>query len=137
MSKLKDKRRRVVLVILATITGNVLVTATPSPNVESSKYLLSTFANVMMFIVVWDAYFEEQLLQKTIKQILQDLLNITLISAITTLIIFKGITRNIDYLVTTFGLRGWSIAGAIAGFVTAVLGVAWSLYCDDFYRNSD
>ena len=137
MSKLKDKRRRVVLVILATITGNVLVTATPSPNVESSKYLLSTFANVMMFIVVWDAYFEEQLLQKTIKQILQDLLNITLISAITTLIIFKGITRNIDYLVMTFGLRGWSIAGAIAGFVTAVLGVAWSLYCDDFYRNSD
>ena len=137
MSKLKHKRRRVFLVILATIIGNVFVTATPSPNIESSKYLLSTFANVIMFILVWDSYFEEKLLQKTVKQILQDLLNITLISAVTTFIIFKGITRNIDYLVTTFGLRGWSIAGAIAGFVTAVLGVAWSLYCDDFYRNSD
>ena len=137
MSKLKHKRRRVVLVILATITGNVFVTATPSPNIESSKYLLSTFANVMMFIVVWDAYFEEKLLQKSIKQILQDLLCITLISAITTFIIFKFIAKNIDYLVMTFGLRGWSIAGAISGFVTAVLGVAWSLYCDDLYRNSD
>ena len=61
----------------------------------------------------------------------------SLISAITTFIIFKGITKNIDYLVMTFGLRGWSIAGAIAGLVTAVLGIGWSLYCDDFYRNSD
>ena len=137
MSELRRKRKRVFLVILATITGNILVTATPSPRIESSKYLLSTFANIAMFIVVWDFYFEEQLLQKSVREILQDLLNITLISAVTTLIVFKGITKNIDYLLATFGLRGWSIAGAIAGLVTAALGVAWSLYCDDLYRNLD
>lgn len=137
MSKLKYKRRRVFLVILGTITGNVIVTATPSSNIEFNKCLLSTFTNVMMFIVVWDAYFEEKLLRKTIKQIVQDWINITLISAITTLIIFKGITKNIDYLVNTFGLYGWSIAGAIAGLVTATLGLAWSLYCEDAYRNSN
>ena len=90
-----------------------------------------------MFIIVWDSYFNEQLLQKSIRQILQDLLSITLMSAITTLVIFKGITKTIDYLIMTFGLRGWSIAGVIAGLATAILGVAWSLYCDDFYRHSD
>lgn len=137
MSKLKYKRKRVFLVVLATVTGNVLVTATPSSQIESTKYLFSTFANVTMFIVVWDSYFNEQLMQKSTKQILQDLLSITLISAITTLIIFKGITETINYLTMTFGSLGWSIAGAIAGFTTAILGCAWSLYCDDFYRNSN
>ena len=135
MSKLKHTRRRVFLVILATVTGNILVTATPSSNIESTKYLFSTFANVMMFIVVWDSYFDEQLSQKSTKQIIQDLLIITLISGITTLVIFKGITKSIDYLIKTFGIQGWSIAGAIAGIVTAILGIAWTLYCDDFYRN--
>ena len=137
MSKLQQKRRRAFIVILATVTGNVLVTAIPSLNIESSKYLFSTFANVTMFIVVWDSYFNEQLLRKSIRQILQDLLSVTLISAVTTLVIFKGIIKTIDYLIITFGLHGWLIAGAIAGFVTAILGVAWSSYCDDFYRNSN
>ena len=91
----------------------------------------------MMFIIVWDTYFVEKLLEKSIKQIWQNWINITLISAVTSLIIFKGITKNIDYLVTTFGLYGWSIAGAIAGLVTAGLGLGWSLYCEDAYRNSD
>ncbi len=137
MSNLNHIRKRVFLVILATVTGNVLVTVTPSLNIESSKYLFSTFANVIMFIVVWDSYFDEKLSQKSTKLILLNLLNITLISAITTLVIFKGITKTIDYLITTFGLNGWIIAGAIAGLATAVMGIAWSLYCDDFYRNSD
>ena len=137
MSKLKQTRRRVFLVILAAVTGNVLVTATPSSNIESTKYLFSTFANVMMFMVVWDSYFDEQLSQKSTRQIIQDLLIITLISGVTTLVIFKGITKSIDYLIRTFGLHGWSIAGAIAGVVTAILGIAWTLYCDDFYRNSN
>ena len=137
MSKLKHTRRRVFLVILAAVTGNVLVTATPSSNIESTKYLFSTFANVMMFMVVWDSYFDEQLSQKSTKQIIQDLLIITLISGVTTLVIFKGITKSIDYLIRTFGIQGWLIAGAIAGIVTAILGIAWTLYCDDFYRNSN
>ena len=137
MSKLKHTRRRVFLVILATVTGNILVTATPSSNIESTKYLFSTFANVMMFIVVWDSYFDEQLSQKSTKQIIQDLLIITLISGVTTLVIFKGLTKSIDHLIRTFGIQGWLIAGAIAGVVTAILGIAWTLYCDDFYRNSN
>ena len=137
MSNLNHTRKRVFLVILATCTGNVLVTATPSINIESSKYLFPTFANVIMFIVVWNSYFDEKLSQKNTKQILLDLLNIALISAITTLVIFKGIAKTIVHLTTTFGLNGWIIAGAIAGLTTAVMGIAWSLYCDDFYRNSD
>jgi hypothetical protein len=137
VSNLNHIRKRVLLVILATVTGNVLVTVTPSLNIASSKYLFSTFANVMMFIVVWDSYFDEKLSQKSTKLILLDLLNITLISAITTLIIFKGITKTIDYLIMIFGLNGWIIAGAIAGLATAIMGIAWSLYCEDLYRNSD
>ena len=137
MSNLNQTRKRVFLVILATATGNVLVTANPSSNIESSKYIFLTLTNVMMFIFVWDSYFDEKLSQKSAKLILLDLLNITLISAVTTLVIFKGITKTIDYLTMTFGLNGWIIAGAIAGLTTTVMGIAWSLYCDDFYRNSD
>ena len=137
MSKLNNKRKRVFITILATVTGNALVTATPSLNIESIKYLFFIFVNIVMFIVVWDSYFDEQLLQKGIRLILQDLLTITFISTITTFIIFKGITKTINYLITTFGSLGWSIAGAIAGLATAMLGIIWALYCDDFYRNTD
>ena len=136
MSNLNHKRKRVLIAVLAAVMGNALVTATPSLNTETAKNLFLTFANVVMFIIVWDTYFEEQLSQKSIMSILQDLLAITCISLITAFIISKGITKNIDNLITILGSTGWLISGIIAGFATGILGIFWALYCDDLYRNS-
>lgn len=136
MSNLNHKRKRVFIAVLVAVIGNTIVTATPSLNIETSKNIFLTFANVVMFIIVWDTYFDEQLAQKSIVPILQDLLAITCISLITTFIISKGIIKIIDNLITILGSRGWLIGGIIAGLATSILGLIWALYCDDLYRNS-
>ena len=136
MSNLRKKRKRVLYTVLAAATGNALVTAAPLLDIEIAKKLFLTFANVVMFIVIWDAYFDEQLTKKDILSILQDLFAVTCISVITTFILSQGITKLIDNLIIIFGSLGWGISGGIAGLITALLGAIWAFYCDDLYRNS-
>lgn len=136
MNKLSQKRKRVISTILAVAISNSLVTATPWIEIILIKKLLLTFAGVVMFIIVWDAYFDEQLNKKSNLLILQDLFAVTCLSAITTFILSQGITKTIDKLLAISSTFGWSFSGAIAGGVTIILGTIWASYCDDLYRNS-
>jgi hypothetical protein len=136
VSKLSQKRKRVISIILAVAIGNSLVTAMPWLHIIFVKKLLLTFADVVMFIIIWDAYFDEQLAQKSNWLILQDLFAVTCLSAITTFILSQGITKTIDMLLAISSAFGWIIAGAIAGMVTLILGIIWASYCDDLYRDS-
>ena len=112
----------------------MLVTAAPLIDITIKKLSL-TFANVVMFILVWDTYFDEQLSQKNVFSILQDLFAVTCLSLITTFIFALGITVAIERLIALLGYLGW-LFGAIAGIMTAILGLIWASYCDDLYRNS-
>lgn len=136
MSKLNNKRKRVLIVVLAAVIGNAIVKSTPTLNIENSKNIFFTFSNIVMFLMVWDTYFDEKMTQKGFKSFFQDLLSITLVSLFTTFIISKVITQNINNLLTVLGSLGWLITGLIAGGVTGILGIGWALYCDDHYRNS-
>lgn len=136
MSKLRQKRKQVFLGVLATVVGNFLVVAVPSIEKETAKNLYLTFANVVMFIIVWDAYFDDELADKGVLGILQDLLTITMIGTVTNYAIFKVIIKTSSKLIFAWGTFGWIIAGAIAGGTTASLGIMWAFYCDDLYRNS-
>lgn len=90
----------------------------------------------MMFIIVWDTYFDEQLSQKNLWGMIKDLLAVTALGTITTFITYRIIIKTIAKLILTWGGLGWFVGGAIAGTATAILGVIWALYCDDLYRNS-
>ena len=136
MSKLKDKRKQVFISILTIVVGNSIVTAAPSLETEIAKILFLTFANIVMLMIVWDAYFSEQLSDKGAWKIIKDSLSITAISTVTTLIVSKITINAIENLIITWGTLGWIIAGIIAGMATAILGIAWAFYCDDLYRNS-
>ena len=136
MSKLSQKRKRAIYTILVVAIGNSVITAAPWLDVEIAKKLLLTFANITMFIIVWDAYFDEQLSKKDNFSILQDLFAVTCLSVITTFIVSQGITKTVVKLITILGTFGLALASAIAGIVTAILGIIWASYCDDLYRNS-
>lgn len=136
MSELNQKRIRVFIIVLAAVLGNAIVMATPSLNITGVKNIFITFVTVVMFIMVWDSYFDEQLASKGIGSILQDLLAITCISLITAFIVVKGITKAISSLLVTVGSLSWLIAGLGTGLSTFILGLVWAFYCDDYYRNS-
>ena len=136
MSKLSQKRKRVIYTLFAITISNFLITAAPYLEIETLKKILLTFANVVMFIIVWDVYFDEQLAKKSNWSIIQELFAVTCISVITTFILSQAITKIIDWLIADFGTVGFGVAGAIAGIITAIIGVVWASYCDDLYRNS-
>lgn len=135
MRELSKKRKRVIYIVLIVTIVNMLVTAAPLIDITIKKLSL-TFANVVMFILVWDTYFDEQLSQKNVFSILQDLFAITCLSLITTFILALGITFAIERLIALLGYWGWFLAGTLAGAMTAILGLIWASYCDDLYRNS-
>lgn len=135
MSSLHHKRKKVFVAILAAVFGTGVVTATPTPNIEISKQVFLTIANVAMCALVWNIYFDEELSKKDIFSILLDLLVVTFISAFTAYVTAKGITALINDVTSWLGVMGWLVIGVIAGSATSLLGVGWASYCDDLYRH--
>ncbi|MEN9520209.1 MAG: hypothetical protein RLZZ381_2797, partial [Cyanobacteriota bacterium] len=72
---------------------------------------------------------------KNITSILLELFGVIILSAITAYIASRGITALGDQLIPSFGAMGWWIIGAIAALTAGFLGVGWTFYCDDQYRN--
>ncbi|MDJ0686949.1 MAG: hypothetical protein QNJ41_00410 [Xenococcaceae cyanobacterium MO_188.B32] len=135
MSSLHHKRKQVSIAILATVFGTGVVTATPTPNLEISKQVFLTIANVAMCALVWNIYFDEELSKKDIISILLDLSIVTVISAFTAYVTAKGITALINDITNWLGVIGWVVIGIIAGLATSLLGIGWASYCDDLYRH--
>jgi hypothetical protein len=135
MSTLSKKRKQSCLVILATVLGSAVVAAVPKTNLDYAKQVFLTVADIAMCMVIWDIYFEENLYQKNITSILLELFGVIILSAITAYIASRGITALGDQLIPSFGAMGWWIIGAIAALTAGFLGVGWTFYCDDQYRN--
>lgn len=137
MTQIYSKRKRAIIVILATILGAGIVTATPATNLELFKQMFLTIANVAMCTVLWDIYFDEELSTKDIKSILLELGLISIICAVTAFITAKAVLALLGKFVILMGTLGWVMAGVIASVTTAILGIAWLFYCDDLYRHSN
>jgi hypothetical protein len=86
--------------------------------------------------MLWDTYFDEELAKKNVQSLLSELLVIFLSSIFTSYVLAKGITVSISYLTNALGATGWFLSGLLAAIATGLLGMGWSSYCDDWYRNS-
>lgn len=120
---------------MATVFGSALVAAAPKTNLDSAKQIFLTVTDVAMCMMIWDIYFGENLYQKNIKSIFLELLFVILVIAITAYIISKGLTVLGDQLVVWLGMIGWGVIGVMAALAACLLGVAWTFYCDDLYKN--
>ena len=134
--RVRRKRTKAALTILATMIGTGAVTLNPTSDIETAKQIFITIANVAMCLMVWDIYFEEKSSQKKIHSICLELLVITLSSIFTAYILARGITALMNFLIQTLGLFGWGLSGILSGLGTGLLGLCWTVYCDDWYRNS-
>lgn len=132
---LAQKRKQAYLVILGTVFGSALVAAAPKHNLELAKQVFLTVADVVMCMIIWDTYFQENLYQKNIKSIFLELFFVILVSVITAYVTSKGIAALSDRSIASLGVIGWGVTGAIAALAASLLGFAWAFYCDDLYRN--
>ena len=135
MNTLSKKRKQSCLIILATVFGSAVVAAAPKANLDYAKKVFLTVVDIAMCMVIWDIYFEENLYQKNITSILLELFGVIILSAITAYIASRGITALGDRLILWLGEMGWWVIGAIAALTASFLGVGWTFYCDDQYRN--
>jgi hypothetical protein len=135
MSQIKHKRSKAAIAILAAVVGTSVVTANSTPNIELSKQVFLTIANVAMCIILWDIYFDEELAKKDIGAVLSEYCLITLSSIVTAYILAKSITAVMNYFLQALGPMGWGITGLLAGTLTGLLGMGWTFYCDDLYRH--
>ncbi len=136
IGQVKQKRNKATIAILAAVIGTGVVTFNATPNIELPKQMFITIADVAMCIMLWDIYFDEELSKKTIQSVLSELFLITLSSIFTAYILARGITALTTYLTHALGSLGWGISGILAGLFTGLLGIGWTFYCDDWYRNS-
>jgi uncharacterized membrane protein len=136
MSQIKLKRSKAAIAILAAVVGTGVVTANATPNIELSKQVFITIANVAMCVILWDIYFDEELARKNIGAVLSEYCLITLSSVVTAYILARGITVLTNYCVQSLGSLGWVVIGLLAGALTGLLGMGWMFYCDDLYRHA-
>jgi hypothetical protein len=135
MSDINRRRKQSALIILGTVVGCAVVAAAPKVDLDLAKQVFLTVADVAMCMVIWDIYFQEKLYQKKVQSIFVELFFVVLVSAITAYVTSKGITVLSEGSIAGLGMMGWIIIGAIAGLATTLLGVVWTFYCDDLYKN--
>ena len=134
MKNLTKKRKQSCLIILATVFGSTAVAAAPKVNLAFAKQIFLTVADVAMCMTIWDIYFRENLYRKNLTAIFLELFFVIMLIATTAYTASKGITVLSDRLIS-LGALGWGIIGAIAAMMASLLGVVWTFYCDDLYRN--
>jgi hypothetical protein len=135
-NRVRRKRSKAVLAIVAAVVGTGIVTSCPRSDLEIAKQAFITIANVAMCTMVWDIYFDEELSKKTLPTILSELCFMTLSSMFTAYILAKGITAAMHYFIQSGMPMGWGLSGLLAGLATGLLGMGWTFYCDDWYHNA-
>ena len=135
LNNLNQKRKQSGFVILAIVFGSAVVAAAPKVNLDAAKQTFLTVADVTMCLTIWDIYFQESLYKKKIVSIFIELFFVIVVSAITAYVASRGITALSTKLIPDFGFMGWGIVGATAALITCLLGITWTFYCDDIYRN--
>ncbi|MBD2501936.1 hypothetical protein [Anabaena azotica] len=133
MSNIGKKRLETVLAIATYSIGSGTATAAPTPGGEISKQIVLTASDGLMYTSIWKIYFEEDLLNKEMLEILAEIGLITASAAGTTYVVSKVSTAIIKEMTNWTGPLGWGVTAAIALSLSGLFGVAWALYCDHLY----
>ncbi|BAY20282.1 hypothetical protein NIES2100_00230 [Calothrix sp. NIES-2100] len=133
MSNQGQKRLDAALAIATYAVGNSTASAVPIPGGEIPKQILLTASDVLMYTRIWKIYFEEDLSQKELVEILAELGLVTIAATGTAYFVSKVSTALLKEITNWTGLLGWGVVAAIAGSMSGLFGAAWAMYCDQLY----
>lgn len=133
MNSIGKKRLEAVLAIATYSVGSGTASAAPTPGGEIPKQILLSAADVLMYTKIWKVYFEEDLSQKQLIEILTELGLVTIAATGTAYVVTKATTAILKEITNWTGPLGWAGTAAIAGSLSGLFGMAWALYCDHVY----
>ena len=137
MSNLGKKRLDALWTIARYAAGGGAISAVPVPGQEVSKQIALTASDILLYTTIWKIYFEEDLSNKQLLEMLAELGLITIAAAGTAYIAVKSTTVLLKEISNLFGPVGWGVAAAITGSVTGLLGAAWLWYCEGLYSERE
>lgn len=135
MSNIGKKRLEALISLSRYAVGGGTVAAAPLPGGEIPKQIALTASDIFMYLSLWKIYFEEDLSEKELLDMLVELGSIAITAAGTAYVVAKSSTAILAEIANRFGLVGWGIAATVTGSLTAVCGLLWILYCDFLYQN--
>jgi hypothetical protein len=130
---LGKKRLEVVLAIAGYAVGDGAVAAIPTPCWEASKQVVLTAADIAMYTTIWKTYFEEELSNQALIEMLTELGLVTVAALGTAYVVAKASAAIFSEISDWIGPVGWSLQAAISGSLTGLFGLCWALYCDRLY----
>jgi hypothetical protein len=133
VSSLGKKRLEATLAIATYAIGSGTASAAPTPGGELPKQILLTASDILMYTSIWKIYFEEDLSQKELVEILAELGLVTIAATGTAYVVSKASTALLKEITNWTGPLGWGMIAAIAGSLSGLFGVAWAIYCDQLY----
>jgi hypothetical protein len=133
VTHLGKKRLEATLAIAGYAAGGGAAASTPTPGMEFPKQFMLTASDVLMYASIWKIYFEEDLSQKELMDMLTELGLVAIASLGTAYTVARINTAILCEFADWLGPLGWWASAAISGSVAGLSGVAWALYCDRLY----
>ncbi|MDJ0712649.1 MAG: hypothetical protein QNJ54_00310 [Prochloraceae cyanobacterium] len=133
VSNLGKKRFDALFEISRYAVSGGAVSALPLPGTELPKQIALTASDIFMYAKIWKRYFDEDLSDKELHEILGQFGLITIAAGGTTYLVLKSSSAIITEITNRFGPVGWGVSAAVTGSLTGLCGLAWLLYCDRLY----
>ena len=133
MSNLGKKRLDTISIIVTCALGNASVSAAPTSGGELPKQFLLTAGDVLMYSRIWKLYFEEELSNKSVVEMLGELGLVSAVGVGTGYVVSKVSTAVLKEIINWTGPLTWFVIATLAGSLSGLFGAAWALYCDNLY----
>ena len=134
MSELGKKRLEAAWTIAGYATDGGAVSVAATPGIEVPKQLLLAVSDVLMYGTIWKIYFEEDLTQKELLEILAELGLVTVTATGAAYLVAEATSAIAREIADWLGPSGWGVSAIIASSLTATIGALWALHCDQLYQ---
>ncbi|AKG20417.1 hypothetical protein [Calothrix sp. 336/3] len=133
VSNLGRKRLETTLAIAGYAVGGGMAAAAPGLGGKIPTQLLLTTSDILLYTRIWKIYFDEDLSNKQVLEMLTELGLVTAVAAGVSYVASRATTAILMEINNWLGPVGWGATAAIAGSITGLFGAAWAVYCDNLY----
>lgn len=133
MKQLEKKRLEAALAIASYAASSGAVVTAPTPGLELPKQVVLTASDTLLYATIWKIYFEDDLAQKELLEILAEVGLVVVTSVGTTYLVTKGSMVLLGELAGWLGPPGWALKVLVSGSLIGLVAVMWTVMCDRIY----